>query len=729
MVLLAGFVTAEAQSILYAYPIFKKRFEAPTYTYCINNGGGCSSHSSFQGSVLSTGNVGGNILRLAGFQTKISRCSGQTVTAATAHYRIYPSASTPTGSFTAIPLVKATSPAPVANACSGTDEMWNYSLTGDGTSLTTNFVVGNYTMEIYFSTTGSGGTILLNNAGANYKATFSIVAETTWNGSTWNFGTPSATSDAVIAGNYTLTGTNGNSIKNLTVNNGVTLTIAAERSFKVNGNTVNNGTIIINNDASYLLVDNSTRTGTGNMIVKRESNLRKDDYNYWSSPVNNQNLYDFSVGTPTNRFYKYDEATDRFISSGLSASSVFESGVGYAIRGKDTYSPVSSVTEMFTFDGVDNNGNITVSLAKSAGLDKGYNLVGNPYPSNINFTTLYNAGTNKNSIFNKQWFWTNLNDITTQEGSSYAGNNYATFVSGVGGVGPSFISGNIEEPSLRPLGFTKLGQGFIVQARVNNAPLTFTNAIRSSNIADSMFFNKTQEGDDEGDGGNDDESQAVIDRYWLRFVNPNNVANTILIAHVPYATNNYDEDYDANMFSVGSDAFYSLVSSYRLQIQARQSPVDNSDVINLGYVSSVAGNSIIALDDKEGIFKTNNKAIYLKDNTLGTVTNLQNAYHSFVSTQGANESRFSILYENNVLASHDVKAKDIIVYKNNNTLVIKANVNVLATEIYDASGKLVKTVSGKKSKIMNVNTSGFLKGIYILKINSDNGVSTKKIIL
>lgn len=723
--MLFSFVAVEAQSILYAYPIFKKRFENTLYTYCINNGGGCNGNPNYQGAALSTGNLGGNILRLSGIQTKVSRCTAQTVTAVSAFYRIYPTSGSPTGTFTQISLVKGTT---AANACGGTDENWAISYSNEGTSLTTNLGIGNYTMEMYFSTTGSGGTLLLNNTGAYYKANFSIVEETTWNGTSWNFGTPAATSDATFAGNYTIA-SNGFSVKNLRVNSGVTLSVQAERSLKVNGNVTNNGTIIVNNDATYLLVDGSTRSGTGNVIVRRESNLKKDDYNYWSSPVSGQNLYGFSVGTPTNRFYKYSETTDTFSAAGLSAASTFDAGIGYAIKGKNAYSPVSPVEEIFSFDGTDHNGNITVTLAKSVGADKGYNLIGNPYPSNMSFSALYNAGTNKNSIFNKQWFWTNLNDVVTQQGSNYEGNNYATYVSGVGGVGPSFVSGNIEEPSLRPLGFTKVAQGFIVQARFNNAPLTFTNASRSSNIADSIFFNKSQDDEGDGDEGDGEEPQTTIDRYWLKFINPNNIANTILIAHVPYATNGYDEDYDADMFSVGNDAFFSIVNPYKLQIQARNFPIANSDIIGLGYVSSASGNAVIALDDKEGVFKDNLKAIYLKDNQTGIVTNLQNNYYSFVTATGTNESRFSILYENNVLSAQDSQTKEILVYKNNDDLVVKANAVITGTDLFDVSGKLIRTVSGKNSKEIKIKTLGLTKGVYIVKITTEKGITTRKIIL
>lgn len=723
---LFGFTVFQAQSIQYAYPSFKKRFEAPITTYCVNNGGGCGTNATYQGADLGSFVTGGNILRLSGIQTRVNRCSGQTATAVTAYYRAYSTAAGPgSTAFTAITLVKG---ATTANSCGGTDETWAVSYSGDGTSLATNFATGNYTLEMYYSVTTSSGAVLLNNTGANYKATFAVVPDTTWNGTAWNYGKPALLSNAIFAANYNMAG-ESLSINNITVNSGVTLSLQTDRSLKVNGNVVNNGTILVNNNATYLLVDGSTRTGTGKVTVKREANLKKNDYNYWSSPVSGQNLFAFSTGTPTNYFTVYDESTDRFKRTGLTAASTFATATGYAIRGKDTYSPTIQVKEMFTFEGEDHNGNITINLQRSPGADKGYNLIGNPYPSNINFATLYNYGSNRSAIFNKQWFWTNLNDVTTQQGSNYAGNNYATFVSGVGGVGPSYVSGNIEEPSLRPLGFTKVGQGFLVQARANNVSLTFTNAIRSSNTADSIFFNKNGEDDGEGDDDGGDQGEPTIDRYWLKFINPNNIANTILVAHVSYATDGYDEDYDANLFSLGQDSFFSVVSPYRLQIQARHYPITAADHFGLGYVSSLAGTAKIALDDKEGVFKDNLKAIYLKDNVTGTITNLQEHYYSFTTAKETNENRFSILYENAVLSAGTSKTKELVVYKQNNEWVVTGDQNINTVDVYDVSGKLVNSVSANNSKEVRINTTKLVKGIYIVKITTDKGVKTKKVIL
>jgi hypothetical protein len=88
--------------------------------------------------------------------------------------------------------------------------------------------------------------------GANYKIgspatasqTTAIATTTTWNGSTWDNGLPTATVDAVIAGNYSTT--IGNiTTDELTINAGQTLTVHAATA-TVQANMLTNNGIIIN---------------------------------------------------------------------------------------------------------------------------------------------------------------------------------------------------------------------------------------------------------------------------------------------------------------------------------------------------------------------------------------------------------------------------------------------------------------------------------------------------
>ena len=514
-------------------------------------------------------------------------------------------------------------------------------------------------------------------------------------------------------------------MKNITINSGKNFTLKSNFQVIVYGSVVNNGTLIVESNASFVHRDNaSTYSGSGTPLVKREANLKRNDYNYWSSPVANQNIYNFSIGTPTKYFFKYNEKDDRFYANEITASSNFEPGIGYAIRGKDSYELATPTTETFLFSGIPNNGTYSYVLKRSAGNDKGYNLVGNPYPSNLNLQSFAKSAPNRSSIVGKFWFWSNINQVTSQQGSSYAGNNYATYVVDVGGIGPTYVSGSTEEIALRPSGTARVAQGFIVQAKYNNAPLNFRNEMRATINGRSIFYNKNEEEDEP------QEPEEIVDRYWLKLINPDNIANNILIAHIAEATNNYNEDYDAALFTMGNDAFYSAVGTNKLQIQARALPISDSDVIPLAYTTSKAGNCIIALNDKEGVFKDSNKAIYLKDKVTGTVTNLQEGYYTFNSEvlTAPNDSRFEILYANSVLAADNTSTNQWVVYKQDTDWVVRGNDSINGLDLYDASGKLVRSVAGNNTVELRVSNVGLLKGLYVIKIKTGKGTVTKKLL-
>ena len=556
---------------------------------------------------------------------------------------------------------------------------------------------------------------------------FSIITykaqSTTWNGTSWSNGKPNTSTDAIISADYSQSA--NLTVKNLTINSGINFTLKSNFQVIVYGSVVNNGTLIVESNASFVHRDNaSTYSGSGTALVKREANLKRNDYNYWSSQVANQNIYNFSIGTPTKYFFKYNEKDDRFYANEITASSTFELGTGYAIRGKDSYALTTPTTETFLFSGIPNNGTYSKVLQRSVGSDKGYNLIGNPYPSNFNLQSFAKSAPNRSSIVGKFWFWSNINQVTSQQGSSYAGNNYATYVVDVGGIGPTYVSGSTEEIALRPSGTARVAQGFIVQAKYNNAPLNFRNEMRATINGRSIFYNKNEEEDEP------QEPEEIVDRYWLKLINPDNIANNILIAHIAEATNNYNEDYDAALFTMGNDAFYSAVGTNKLQIQARALPISDSDVIPLAYTTSKAGNCIIALNDKEGVFKDSNKAIYLKDKVTGTVTNLQEGYYTFNSEvlTAPNDSRFEILYANSVLAADNTSTNQWVVYKQDTDWVVRGNDRINGLDLYDASGKLVRSLAGNNTGEVRLSNVGLLKGLYVMKIKTGKGTVTKKLL-
>lgn len=556
---------------------------------------------------------------------------------------------------------------------------------------------------------------------------------TIWLNSTnphWSNGFPSATKHAVIDTNYN-TSINGSFESNsLTVNTGANLNITNEGFVKVNGQIVNNaGTanFVVDDNSNILQVGNAVNVG--NITVKKGALIPKMGYNYWSSPVVGQNLYQFSdgyntvgatgseTGTPWNRFYVYNEANDKFVTSltndiTLNSSSVFQPARGYAIRGKNSFPTQITSTStgtVFEFKGVPQNGEVSYIL-KYTDAAHGYNMTGNPYPSNIGFDEFFAANSSK--INGVLFLWTNNDSqVTSQQGSTYVSNNYALY-NRTGGTSATYLGYNNRKPN----GYISIGQGFIVQAKAagKNQPLVFNNSMRYAEIAN--FYNK-----------NGDNKANQKDRFWLEFKSPTNVNNEILIGYIPTATNAFDVNFDTELLSIGNDSFWSVLDSKKLGIQARQALFNNEDVVKLGIKASVSGNYTISITDKEGVFNSY-QSVLLKDSYLNKIVDLKETTYVFNTNAGQYEDRFQIIYKNSeTLGTDNSVKKGIQIYKDVQNFIVNSPDNLDEVNVYDALGRLIFSSKNSKKEVL-INNANFTEGLYVIKARSGNTTLTKKVL-
>ena len=474
-------------------------------------------------------------------------------------------------------------------------------------------------------------------------------------------------------------------------------------------------TFRLGNNANLLQSNTSPAINTGNTIAERIAKLKfvsiatQADYNYWSSPVVGQKLLfnlgtpgnSFSPGTPNNRIYQYQETTDYFVPT---SDANFVAGKGYAIRAESkangsTYQADGSA-KTFTFTGKPNNGDISTPSLNYSGPTKGYNLIGNPYPSNISFNEFYSVNSTK--IDQKVYFWTNAFYTATQGGSGYSGNNYATY-NGTGGV-------NATGGTLVPTEFIKPGQGFIIQVK-SPGTLDFTNNMRFSGV--SPFFNNR--------------NNTEKSRFWLRLTSPTDIVNSLLIGYIPGATNGFDPNFDASLLSDTSDEFYSVLGTEKLIIQGREEAFVNTDVIPLGTKHFVSGTYKIALENKEGIFSSQN--IYLKDKKLNIITNLSEGEYVFDVVPGIVDNRFEIVYKPETILGTDTNSLDNLqVYRNGETFIIQSSAKkITEVEIYDSSGRLYRKLLTNTLRV-DLEASDISSGMYILKIKMIDETVRKKII-
>ena len=590
----------------------------------------------------------------------------------------------------------------------GTITKWQSSTTSDFSASvtdianTTNQLIlpNNLNTEIYYRA------VLSNGSCSGYSAIAAVKTNTTIYTGTWSNGIPDISKRVVFSNNY-LIDSDINACT-LEVNNNAVVTIPANKTLTVDGEIeVLSGNIKVENDASLVQVRKNV-TNVGNITVNRNANLKRLDYNYWGTPVAGQELKAFSPNTLSSRFYVYNETNDGFVAVNPVGNN-FIPGKGYGIRAPNNF-PSTPTVFNGVFIGLPNNGDIVVPVTNTF---NGFNLIGNPYPSNISYEEFYSV--NSSVINNIAYFWTNINPNPAMQYNNYPEegtyNNYA-ILNASGGVPATGPAGS----SVIPTEDFRVGQGFIIQAKTSGNVI-FNNQMRNGG-ASAKFFNR-----------NSKVSKESTDRFWLQLTTPLQVANKILIAYKKGATNQLDPNYDATHLVEGIDSFYSLLNQEKLAIQGRAYPLLENDVIPLGASFYAAGIYTISLEEKEGIF-ANKQMIYLRDKITGTETNLQESHYSFsVNARGEINNRFEIVFKpNTVLSNHEVNVQGIKIYKVETGYRIIANQDVItAIELWDMSGKLIKSITPNTTDY-NFETQSLQKGVYLMKVKSKKKQLQQKII-
>ncbi len=547
-----------------------------------------------------------------------------------------------------------------------------------------------------------------------YSAAATVrITSTIWNGSEWADGVvPSSTKSVIFAGDYSTSA--GDIVAcSCQVNNGAVLTVSGGTSLTVQDAIVSNGKIVVESDANVVQV-NDEALNMGSALVKRNLSFRsaeRKEYNYLISPVEGVNL-------KTGIYRKADNTavTAPFVLYHNETNNKFGTSTGAYIAGRSlaVKEPAFTSGAMPTafFEGKLFNGRIAYNLAYS-GAEFGYNLVGNPYPSNLDLNTFYED--NELAIEPTIRFWDNtVNDTYQQQGSGYSGNAYAIFnvLAGNRGTGisaPGSAQGASAAPR-QPNHIVKVGQGFMVRATGSNKILNYSNQTRTADNTGSVFYGK---------------GRATDDRYWLQLTAPSGITANTAVVYFERGNNMFGPE-DSRSLG-GSDEIYSIVQTEKTAINGRSNFV-NSDVIPLGTRHFVAGTYTIALGGKEGAF-ANGQNIYLKDKQAHIITRLNEAAYTFESAAGETTGRFEIIYKpETVLAADAVSKEDLLVYRNGGDFVVQAKNNkITAIEVFDASGRLVYSVQ-PNSFIVLIEAAMLSNGTYILRIGQNGEFTARKII-
>lgn len=546
-----------------------------------------------------------------------------------------------------------------------------------------------------------------------YPVVLSSGVTKTWNGTSWSPSAPTLNDPAII--NQPFTG----SLSCYSLQLNADYTLNDGQLLDVADGFTGTGKVIMSTEAS-LLQRNSTGTAPLILMTKITNPMRRFDYSFLSSPLNNFGTFFADIknasktavnglfGTYTNSaFYNYFTDNDTGASVNVTDSNVpIGRGFGATVRPNQApYSTSQTAGSWFTqqypihikTEGVTNNGDISLPLPPSTGWVR----VGNPYPSPINANKLLDAM--GDDIRKTIYFWTFNTPRQNWANNSlnYNPADYATF-NYTGGV--AACSGCQE-----PTGIIATMQSVYVR-KVATTPVTFslTNCLRDLS-GNEIFFKSA--GENEG-------------KFRINLIGSSNSFSQILVGYNQNGTLGYDNGYDSQrMGGAITSELNSLIegstSGYAIQTRAL---FDAADVVPLQLVNRTNENFTISLVNKDGVFNSDAVTIYLHDKVLGVYHDLSSGSYAFLHDNlSTDNDRFEIVYQTDALSIDDVKNHTAMAFIRDDYFHAQSNETIESIQIFDLAGRLVVSYKDMNDTIIE-KPFQYAESVYLAKIKLANGL-------
>lgn len=486
-----------------------------------------------------------------------------------------------------------------------------------------------------------------------------------------------------------------------------------------------NSELIVNSSSSLVQVNEgaanvNNNLGDGNLILRRDTNIRLQDYVYWSSPVETTSLGSiYGANTPGTTYQWTQTIPNGFtppptipicFGNWDSYSGNMSIGKGYIASGPIGHSTTVS-TYTATFTGRPNNGVITQQILSGNNnisnpnftynpyggdiltvtpFDDNWNLLGNPYPSALSADAFLTHPDNS-IIEGSVHIWTHGSAIGTYSDSfyddfalNYNQNDYITYnLTGISNPNPTFA------------GYIGAGQGFFVLALNDSETnsVTFNNAMRSISHDNSNFYRLNSD-----NNSNIDYSNIERHRIWLNLISSDggsNTASSTLVGYIEGATQAKDRLFDAFTFENNTMSLYSIIDNHRMVIQGRQLPFNDDDLVPLGVDIKQDGNYTIAISNVDGLFSGDNgQNIYLEDTYLNIIHDLRASPYSFDIASGSHNDRFVLRYTNDALSINESEINTgLIIYVEDKLVKLKSKIGSIDSVIvYDVLGRTLINV-------------------------------------
>jgi hypothetical protein len=360
-------------------------------------------------------------------------------------------------------------------------------------------------------------------------------------------------------------------------------------------------------------------------------------------------------------------------------------GKGYCVRRSGNGGIVSSTGSLIS-------GNYSVSLSNAG---EGWNCIGNPYPSALKMTD--------EADVNNNFLKTNASSLDPKYACLYIWD------------GASYkIKGNAPCDREWSESVFPSGQGFFVKTASEGASVSFTPEMQTQH---SILCKKA--------------AKAVWPNIQLSVASGSATA-TAVVAFNQQMTNGLDVTYDAGLLrgTSGLNLYSRLVDDNGVDFAIQCLPTNYSGVnIPLGVECKDGGNITFSAETAE---LPADASFELFDSEANIATPITDKF-SYVVNVEANANLVNRFYlrsksSSNTTSVNNVEYQTISAYANAKHIYINGAKAGSRAQLFDVNGRCVSNFK-LNSATETISAEQFIDGVYVLKVYSNNNVSTFKVML
>ncbi|MFZ4462970.1 MAG: T9SS type A sorting domain-containing protein, partial [Bacteroidales bacterium] len=405
------------------------------------------------------------------------------------------------------------------------------------------------------------------------------------------------------------------------------------------------------------LITNGSITNNGSISIQRS--VTNAAWHLVSAPTSNATANSFVSG---DYLQSWSESTGSWTDITV-MSTALNPVQGYGLWNS------SASARTYTFTGTPNTGNqsISITAAGTGGIYNGANLLGNPYPSSIDWDGLRTA-------YGAVYYW---------NGSAYVSWNN-------GGTGVRYIP---------PM------QGFFV-ITASNTSFSLTN------------FNRTHAGATAYYKSTEDET---MNNGLVLYADNGSYQDELYVSIENETQEGFELQNDAWKLpsnTAGLSQLWSVCTDGNLSIDRRPA----TDVIQLGFTNDVNGTYAIGLKEINGISKA-----LIEDTKTGLRHDLMTGNYSFAWEANEDANRFKLLF--NAVGIDEQASAGFSAYAIGKTIYISNPASEkLQIKLIDLMGRTVLNQQTGANSLISIPTA-LNSGVYIIQITDGKQSSSTKVII